>query len=623
MSTQGLIHGFLKHIQLIVETEKDIQSSPLAELTKERCYQFKRYGFSDAYMAHLWGTTEEAVRQKRWDLGVHPAFKRVDTCAAEFPTSTAYLYSSYEEFCEAKPHDARKVMVLGGGPNRIGQGIEFDYCCVHAALALREAGLETIMVNCNPETVSTDYDTSDRLYFESLTLEDVLEIIHLEKPEGVIVQYGGQTPLKLAKALHKAGVPLIGTSPDAIDAAEDRERFLKLIQDLRLKQPPSGIARTQEEGIAVAAKVGYPLMVRPSYVLGGRAMEIVHHESELKAYLRDAVEVSEDAPVLIDRFLDDAIEIDVDAICDGTDVFIGGILEHIEQAGVHSGDSACVLPPFSLSLECQEKIKEQMRQMAKALGVIGLVNAQFAVKEGEIYVIEVNPRASRTVPFVSKAIGLPLAKIAARVMIGQTLREQGVVKEIHPPHTSVKHSVFPFERFPGVDPILGPEMRSTGEVMGIGQNFGEAFAKSYFAAGCTIQEKGRVFISVKDSDKPATISIAKSLLDKGFELVATRGTYQALTAQGVTCTPVNKVQEGRPHVVDMIKNNQINFIINTTEGRQAIADSYTIRRSAVQQKVTYTTTLAAARAIVMALQYEKDKSVSCLQGLHQAIGEAS
>jgi carbamoyl-phosphate synthase large subunit len=561
-------------------------------------------------------------------MGIRPVYKRVDTCAAEFATNTAYMYSTYDEECESNPTDKKKIMVLGGGPNRIGQGIEFDYCCVHAALAMREDGYETIMVNCNPETVSTDYDTSDRLYFESLTLEDVLEIVDLEKPEGVIVQYGGQTPLKLALDLEANGVPIIGTSPDMIDAAEDRERFQQLLQKLGLRQPPNRTARTEEEALALATEIGYPLVVRPSYVLGGRAMEIVHEQRDLERYMREAVKVSNDSPVLLDRFLNDAIECDVDCISDGKTTFIGGVMEHIEQAGVHSGDSACSLPPYSLSQDTIDELKRQTSLMAKALNVVGLMNVQFAIqqtdvdgkKQDVVYVLEVNPRASRTVPFVSKATGLQLAKIAARCMVGQTLEQQGVTKEITPPFYSVKEAVFPFVKFPGVDTILGPEMKSTGEVMGVGMTFGEAFVKSQLAAGISLPSSGRVFLSVKGSDKPRTVAVARDLVALGFSLVATKGTAAVIAAAGIPVTPVNKVLEGRPHIVDMIKNHEIAMVVNTVEEkRSAINDSRTIRTSALQARVVTYTTIAGAEAAVQGMRQLDELRVYDLQGLHKTL----
>ena len=576
----------------------------------------KRKGFADSRLAKLLHKTEKQFRSHRHALGVRPVYKRVDTCAAEFSTSTAYMYSTYDEECEANPTNRDKIMILGGGPNRIGQGIEFDYCCVHAALALREDGYETIMVNCNPETVSTDYDTSDRLYFESLTLEDVLEIVALEKPKGVIVQFGGQTPLKLARALEAAGVPIIGTSPDAIDHAEDRERFQQMVEKLGLLQPPNRLAHSVDTAVSLAAEIGYPLVVRPSYVLGGRAMEIVYNEEELQRYMLTAVSVSNDSPVLLDRFLDDAIEVDVDAICDGKEVLIGGIMEHIEQAGVHSGDSACALPPYSLSQEVMDQLRVQVKQMALELGVVGLMNTQFAIQGDRIFILEVNPRASRTVPYVSKSIGVPLAKVAARCMAGMSLAEQGVTKEVIPSYYSVKEAVFPFIKFQGVDPILGPEMKSTGEVMGVGRTFGEAFAKSQLAASVSLPVGGKAFISVRDADKQSVIKIAKDLLGLGFSLLATRGTQQTLMEADVPCERVKKVAEGQPHIVDMIKNDEIALIVNTTEGRQAVADSREIRRAALQHQVNYTTTLAAARATILALHCEDSVSVNRLQSLH-------
>jgi carbamoyl-phosphate synthase large subunit len=550
-------------------------------------------------------------------------YKRVDTCAAEFATATAYLYSTYEEECESGPSDRQKIMVLGGGPNRIGQGIEFDYCCVHAALALRDDGYETIMVNCNPETVSTDYDTSDRLYFEPLTLEDVLEIVRKENPMGVIVQYGGQTPLKLARDLEAAGVPIIGTSPDSIDLAEDRERFQKLLQRIGLRQPPNRTASSIEAAVKGAEEIGYPLVVRPSYVLGGRAMDVVHSEEELRRYMTMAVKVSNDSPVLLDRFLDHAIEVDVDAICDGEDVLIGGIMEHIEQAGVHSGDSACSIPPFSLSQEIQDELRRQIRLMALELRVIGLMNTQFAIRGDEVFVLEVNPRASRTVPFVSKATGAPLAGIAARVMAGKTLKEQGHTREIIPNFFSIKEAVFPFIKFPGVDPILGPEMRSTGEVMGIGWSFGGARAKSMKAASYGLPKPGKAFLSVRDGDKEGLAAIARELVGRGFTLVATRGTSKYLGEQSIPCDTVNKVMEGRPHIVDLIKNHEISFIVNTTEGRQAISDSFSIRREALQRKISYSTTIAGGKATLCALDHEEDYAVHSLQQLHKGLDSAN
>ncbi len=610
---------FLVQIEELIKLEAEVKAQGMKAMDTYRLRSLKRKGFSDRRLAKLLGITETEFRKHRHTAGVRPVYKRVDTCAAEFATSTAYMYSTYEEECEANPSNKDKIMVLGGGPNRIGQGIEFDYCCVHAALALREDGYETIMVNCNPETVSTDYDTSDRLYFESLTLEDVLELVDLEKPKGIIVQYGGQTPLKLARDLEAAGAPIIGTSPDSIDLAEDRERFQQLLNDLGLKQPPNRTARNEKDAVRLAAEIGYPLVVRPSYVLGGRAMEIVFDEEELERYMTYAVKVSNESPVLLDRFLDDAIEVDVDAICDGQDVVIGAIMQHIEQAGVHSGDSACSLPPYNLSKAVQDNMREQMIKMAKGLKVIGLMNAQFAVQGDTVYVLEVNPRASRTVPFVSKATSLPLAKIAARCMVGKTLKQQKCTKEVIPEYYSVKEAVFPFIKFPGVDPLLGPEMKSTGEVMGVGRSFGEAFAKAQIAAGSALPESGKVFLSVREADRPGIASVAQGLVDTGFTIVATRGTAAILSKAGVSNEVVNKVTEGRPHIVDMIKNDEISLIVNTTEGRQAIADSYTIRRNALQHKVAYTTTLAGGEAICIALK-EKDMSkVNRLQDLHKEI----
>ena len=579
----------------------------------------KRKGFSDARIGELVNQNEDVIRARRIKQGLRPVFKRVDTCAAEFATTTAYLYSTYEEECEAEPSDEPKIMILGGGPNRIGQGIEFDYCCVHAALALREAGYETIMVNCNPETVSTDYDTSDRLYFEPLTFEDVMEIIEKEQPKGVIVQYGGQTPLKLARALEAAGAPIIGTSPDSIDLAEDRERFQKLVDDLELRQPPNRTARNRDEAIEMGADVGYPLIVRPSYVLGGRAMEIVHNEEDLAEYMAAAIDVSNDSPVLLDRFLDLAIEVDVDAVCDGDRVLIGGIMEHIEQAGVHSGDSGCSLPPISLDPEMQETLREQVVKLAKGLNVIGLMNTQFAIQNDIVYLLEVNPRASRTIPFVSKSTGVSLAKIASRVMIGESLAEQGYVNQRVPPYYSVKESVFPFERFTGADPILGPEMKSTGEVMGIGRSFGEAYAKAQLASGVVLPRQGAALLSVRDCDKDAAVALAKILVDRGFDIIATHGTAKALTAAGVSCRRANKVREGRPHIVDMIKNGEISLIVNTTEGKQAIQESLSIRAAAVRKKVTYYTTLGAAVATCEALEHLDDSDINCLQDLHREV----
>ena len=610
---------FLVQIEDLIKDEERVSKLGLADLDKNLMFRLKRKGFSDTRLAQLLGVSEKNLRSQRQKLGVFPVYKRVDTCAAEFATDTAYMYSTYEEECEANPSSRDKIMVLGGGPNRIGQGIEFDYCCVHAALAMREDGYETIMVNCNPETVSTDYDTSDRLYFEPVTLEDVLEIVRVEQPKGVIVQYGGQTPLKLARALEEAGVPIIGTSPEAIDRAEDRERFQQMVERLNLRQPPNATVRSEDEAITAANKIGYPLVVRPSYVLGGRAMEIVYQEDELKRYLRDAVKVSNDSPVLLDHFLNCAIEIDVDAVSDGTDVVIGAIMQHIEQAGVHSGDSACSLPPYSLSAEVQDQMRDQVKRMALELGVVGLMNVQLALQGDTIYVIEVNPRASRTVPFVSKCIGRSLAQIAARVMAGKTLKELGFTEEVIPPFFSVKEAVFPFAKFPGVDPILGPEMKSTGEVMGIGDSFAEAFAKSQLGASEVLPTSGTVFISVREDDKPFVADVARDLTELGFEVVATAGTAKIIEAAGLPVRRVNKVTEGRPHIVDMIKNDEIRLVINTTEGRQSIADSYSIRRNALQHKVYSTTTLAGGQAVCMALKFGPERAVRRLQDLHEGI----
>ncbi|MGD8525778.1 MAG: carbamoyl-phosphate synthase large subunit [Thioalkalispiraceae bacterium] len=607
---------FLVQIEELVMLEQQTREQGIEVLTRARLFYLKRKGFSDRRLGKLVGCDEHTIRRLRHENNVRPVYKRVDTCAAEFATSTAYMYSSYEEECEAQPTDREKIMVLGGGPNRIGQGIEFDYCCCHAAFAMRDDGYETIMVNCNPETVSTDYDTSDRLYFEPLTLEDVLELIDLEKPKGVIVQYGGQTPLKLARDLEAAGAPIIGTTPDSIDLAEDRERFQQLIEKLGLLQPPNRTARAEEEAVKLADEIGYPLVVRPSYVLGGRAMEIVYNEKELRRYMDEAVSVSNDSPVLLDRFLDDAVEVDVDAICDGEDVLIGGIMQHIEQAGVHSGDSACSLPPYSISEKLQDEMREQMRKMARGLNVVGLMNTQFAIKDDTVYILEVNPRASRTVPFVSKATGRPLAKIAARTMVGQTLKQQDMLDEIIPKYISVKEAVFPFNKFPGVDPQLGPEMKSTGEVMGVGKTFGEAFAKSQLGASVTLPRSGKAFLSVRNTDKKGVVSVARQLLEFGFELIATSGTAATITEAGLACEVVNKVTEGRPHIVDMITNDDIDLIVNTTEGRQAIADSATIRSKALQHKVTYTTTIAGGEALCQALKQEDLSNVNRLQDLH-------
>ncbi len=620
---------FLVQIEEIVKIELDLDKlaaekgeAALAALDAGTLRTLKKKGFSDRRLAKLLKTTEQAVRDQRRALNVRPVYKRVDTCAAEFATNTAYMYSTYEDECEAAPTDKKKIMVLGGGPNRIGQGIEFDYCCVHAALAMREDGYETIMVNCNPETVSTDYDTSDRLYFEPVTLEDVLEIVDKEKPAGVIVQYGGQTPLKLALGLEAAGVPIIGTTPDMIDAAEDRERFQKLLGDLGLRQPPNATARTEPEALEKAAALGYPLVVRPSYVLGGRAMEIVHEQRDLERYMREAVKVSNDSPVLLDRFLSNAIECDVDCVRDSSGaVFIGGVMEHIEQAGVHSGDSACSLPPYYLKAETVAEIKRQTTAMAHGLNVVGLMNVQFAIQEADgkdiIYVLEVNPRASRTVPFVSKATGIQLAKVAARCMAGQTLASQGITKEVTPPYFSVKEAVFPFVKFPGVDPILGPEMKSTGEVMGVGKTFGEAFVKSQLGAGTKLPTSGKVFLTVKNADKARAVDIARQLVQLGFELVATKGTAAAIEAAGVPVKVVNKVTEGRPHIVDMIKNDEIVMVINTVEERRnAIADSRAIRTSSLLARVTTFTTIFGAEAAVEGMQHMDQLDVISVQEMH-------
>jgi carbamoyl-phosphate synthase large subunit len=610
---------YLVQLQDIIQLEQQIERMGLAAIDSAFMRSLKRKGFADARIAELTGAAESEVRKKRYSFDILPVYKRVDTCAAEFSTSTAYMYSTYDEECEANPSDKRKIMVIGGGPNRIGQGIEFDYCCVHAALAMREDGYETIMVNCNPETVSTDYDTSDRLYFEPVTLEDVLEIVRIEQPEGVIVQYGGQTPLKLARALKENGVNIIGTSPDAIDRAEDRERFQQMVDKLGLKQPANATVSNMEEALEKAKIIGFPLVVRPSYVLGGRAMEIVYDLNDLQRYLNEAVSVSNDSPVLLDRFLDDAIEVDVDAICDGKDVLIGGIMEHIEQAGVHSGDSACSLPPYSLSPEIQDVMRQQVKDMALELGVVGLMNTQFAIKDNEVYLIEVNPRAARTVPFVSKATGLALAKIAARTMVNKSLKEQGITKEIIPPFYSVKEVVLPFAKFQGVDPLLGPEMRSTGEVMGIGANFEEAYAKANLGASAPLPTQGKVLLSVRNNDKRRVIELAQIMLAKGFKLEATSGTADVLLKAGLACTKVNKLLEGRPNIVDAIKNDEYTYLVNTTEGRQAITDSVYIRREALLGKVAYTTTLNGAFATMQSTAADAIKNVNSIQELHKQI----
>ena len=610
---------FLVQIEDLIIEESRLKGSSLTSVDEKTLYRLKRKGFADRRIADILLCTESEVRNFRYDFGMHPVYKRVDTCAAEFSTETAYMYSTYEEECEAEPSDKDKILVLGGGPNRIGQGIEFDYCCVHAALAMREDGYETIMVNCNPETVSTDYDTSDRLFFEPVTLEDVLEIVRLENPKGVIVQFGGQTPLKLARALEAEGVPIIGTTPDAIDRAEDRERFQHMIEKLDLLQPHNATARSADEAVELAKKIGYPLVVRPSYVLGGRAMEIVYKEDELRHYMKTAVQVSDDSPVLLDFFLPNAIEMDVDAVSDGDSVVIGAIMQHIEQAGIHSGDSACSLPPYSLSESVQDEMREICKKMARELGVRGLMNVQLALQDDKIYVIEVNPRASRTIPFVSKCIGVSLAKIAARCMVGQTLEDQGFTKEIIPPYFSVKEAVFPFNKFPGIDPILGPEMKSTGEVMGVGTTFAEAYGKAELGASDEIPSKGSAFVSVRERDKDQLPALAKNLVALGFKLIATKGTAETIKAAGLDVQPVNKVKEGRPHIVDMIKSDKINLIVNTTEGRQAISDSSTIRSSAEQHRVYYTTTMAGGSAVCEALKFAGDIKVRSLQQLHREI----
>ena len=615
----GVDRWFLVQIEDLINDEAMLAEKSLEEIDYDLMRKLKRKGFSDKRMSQVLEIPELAVQSLRHDLGVRPVYKRVDTCAAEFVSSTAYMYSTYEEECEAQPTDKDKIMVLGGGPNRIGQGIEFDYCCVHAALAMREDGYETIMVNCNPETVSTDYNISDRLYFEPLTFEDVIEVVQLEKPKGVIVQFGGQTPLNLVKRLEEAGVPVIGTSPDAIDRAEDRERFQQLIEKVGLKQPPNSTVRSVEESIEAAKRITYPLVVRPSYVLGGRAMEIVYNEEELDRYMHDAVKVSNDSPVLLDYFLSAAIEIDVDLICDGEQVVVGAIMQHIEQAGIHSGDSACSLPPYNLPMEVQDKIRQQVSSLALELGVIGLMNTQLAYQDGEIYIIEVNPRASRTVPFVSKCIGRSLAKVAARCMVGQSLKDQGFTKEIIPKTFAVKEAIFPFNKFPGVDPILGPEMKSTGEVMGVGKTFAEAYAKAQMGAGEFFEKKGNAFLSVRDADKPHIAEVAKKLLELGYSIVATHGTAAVIEEAGLEVAGVNKVAEGRPHIVDMLKNDEIQLIVNTTEGKQAISDSSLIRRTALRHDVFCTTTVAGALAVCEALSFSGNMSVYTIQDLHAAL----
>ncbi|GAL24059.1 carbamoyl-phosphate synthase large chain [Vibrio variabilis] len=613
---------FLVQIEEIVKLENEVKAGGFAGLTEDVLRKMKRKGFADARLSTLLGVSESEIRRLRDQYEIHPVYKRVDTCAAEFSSDTAYMYSSYDEECEAQPTDKDKIMVLGGGPNRIGQGIEFDYCCVHASLALREDGYETIMVNCNPETVSTDYDTSDRLYFEPVTLEDVLSIVRVEKPKGVIVQYGGQTPLKLARALEAAGVPIIGTSPDAIDRAEDRERFQVAVDRLGLLQPENATVTTLEQAVDKSREIGFPLVVRPSYVLGGRAMEIVYDEQDLRRYFNEAVSVSNESPVLLDSFLDDAVEVDIDAICDGERVVIGGIMEHIEQAGVHSGDSACSLPAYTLSAEIQDVMREQVEKLAFELGVRGLMNTQFAVKNNKVYLIEVNPRAARTVPFVSKATGAPLAKIAARVMAGQSLESQGFTKEIIPPYYSVKEVVLPFNKFPGVDPLLGPEMRSTGEVMGVGATFAEAYSKAELGCGNVYPEGGRALLSVREGDKQRVVDLASKLTKLGYQLDATHGTAVILGEAGINPRLVNKVHEGRPHILDRIKNNEYTYIVNTTAGRQSIEDSKVLRRGALAEKVNYTTTLNAAFATCMAHTADAKVSVTSVQELHEQIKNA-
>ncbi|MEX0617464.1 MAG: carbamoyl-phosphate synthase large subunit [Pseudohongiellaceae bacterium] len=619
----GIDPWFLAQIEDIIRTEESLTGKTVDSFSHDEMFALKRKGFSDKRLSMIMGTGEQEVMTKRHELGVRPVYKRVDTCAAEFVSATAYMYSCYEEECEAEPSDRKKIMVLGGGPNRIGQGIEFDYCCVHAALAMREDGYETIMINCNPETVSTDYNISDRLFFEPVTFEDVIEIVHLEDPHGVIVQFGGQTPLNLVKQLEAAGVRILGTTADAIDRAEDRERFQQLIQKLGLKQPPNKTVRSVAESLEEAKKISYPLVVRPSYVLGGRAMEIVYNEEELKRYMVEAVRVSHESPVLLDYFLNSAIEIDVDLVSDGKQAVVGAIMQHIEQAGVHSGDSACSLPPYNLAAEVQDQIREQVSALALELGVIGLMNTQLAYQDGAIYIIEVNPRASRTVPFVSKCIGTSLAKIAARCMAGTSLKDQNFTREIVPTTFAVKEAVFPFNRFPGVDPILGPEMKSTGEVMGVGKTFAEAFAKSQLGAGEILESGGTAFISVRDADKPHVVEVAQKLVDIGFKLVATRGTHRVIKDAGIDVQVVNKVTEGRPHIVDMLKNEEIKLVVNTTEGKQAIADSSIIRRTALRHDVFSTTTIAGALAVCEALVYGNKLSVYTLQDLHAELRKST